>query len=134
MKKTMLISWVMLLAISMSSFAQARKNGVEVLYFKANLACCKARACSAIQTDVEGVLAKHFAKENIAFRVIPLADPANQELIEKYKAKSQTVVIVKTKGKKERVTDVSDIVQVYSTSRNKERFEAALKAKVDEAL
>jgi hypothetical protein len=133
MKKSFLLLFVAFLTISGATFGKSKEN-VEVLYFKANLCPCKARVCNALQAEVDSVLKKNFAKENIQFKVIQLADEANKELIAKYKAESQTVVIVKTKGKKETVTDVSAIVKDYAMKQNKEKFETELKQKISESL
>lgn len=133
MKKSIMFLLVAFLTISVTALGKSKKN-VEVLYFKANLACCKARACNALQTDVDSVVQKYFAKENIEFKVIQLADEANKQLIEKYKAVSQTVVIVKKKGEKETATDVSAIVKDYAMKQNKEKFEMELKEKISESI
>ncbi|MBW6461352.1 MAG: hypothetical protein K0B08_12340 [Bacteroidales bacterium] len=135
MKRTILLSAVIfLVTIVSASFGQSNKKSVEVLYFKANLACCKARACNALQNDVDAVIVKYFLDENIQFNVVKLADEANKDLVEKYHAKSQTVVIVSKKKKKENSTDVSDIVANYSKTRNKAKFENEMKAKINEIL
>lgn len=133
MKKSIVFLLVAFLTVSGTALGKSKEN-IEVLYFKANLACCKARACNALQTDVDSVVQKYFAKENIEFKVILLADEANKQLIEKYKAVSQTVVIVKKKGEKETVTDVSFIIKEYAMSRNKEKFENELKDKISESI
>ena len=133
MKKTILFLLVAFLTISGTTFGKSKGN-VEVLYFKANLCPCKARVCNILQTDVDSVLKKNFAKENIQFKVILLADEANKELVAKFKAESQTVVIVKTKGKKETTTDLSAIVKEYAMKQNKEKFETELKEKISESL
>ena len=135
MKKSILIIMVALLAISAgATFAQSNKKSTEVLYFKANLCKCKAGACNALQADVDSVIIKYFQNENIEFKVIKLADEANKDLVAKYNAKSQTVVIVTTKRKKENVIDVSDIVSNYSRSKDKVKFENEMKDKINEIL
>jgi len=63
-----------------------------------------------------------------------LAAEANKDLIAKYKAESQTVVIVKTKGKKVTATDLSVLVKEYAMKQNKEKFETELKEKISEGL
>jgi len=125
---------VVFMAISVITSAQSNKKSIEVLYFKANLACCKARACNALQADVDSVLIKYFSDKMIEFKVIRLADEANKDLVAKYNAKSQTVVIIKKKGKKESATDVSFIVQEYARTYDKEKFENELKEKISESL
>lgn len=114
-------------------FAFAQKT-TEVLYFKANLGCCKARACNLLQCDVDSVVSKYFAKENVVFRVVSIADSANKALVEKYNAQSQTVILVQTKKKKEKVTDLTPIVDAYKVSTDKAKFEEEMKAKITEAL
>jgi hypothetical protein len=126
---------VALLSISAGAvFGQSNKKSVEVLYFKANLCRCKAGACNALQADVDSVLIKYFQNENIEFKVIKLADEANKDLVTKFNAKSQTVVIVSTKRKKENAIDVSDIVANYSKSKDKVKFENEMKDKINEIL
>lgn len=113
-----------------ATFGQSNKKSTEVLYFKANLCKCKAGACNALQADVESVIVKYFQNENIEFKVIKLEDQANKDLVAKYNAKSQTVVIVTRKKKKENSIDVSDIVAGYSKNKDKEKFETEMKEKI----
>lgn len=134
MKKTILFIMAAFLTLSIAAFGQSGKKSVEVLYFKANLACCKARACDALQADVDSVLIKYFPDKKIDFKVIRLAEEANKDLVATYNAKSQTVVIVKRKGKKETATDVSSIVQEYAKTYDKEKFENEMKEKISVSL
>ncbi len=115
-------------------FGQSNKTSTEVLYFKANLCKCKAGACNALQADVDSVIVKYFQKENIEFKVIKLADEANKELVSRFNAKSQTVVIISKKKKKENVIDASAIVADYSKTKDKVRFEAEMRKKISESL
>lgn len=131
MKKIAVLFSIIMLS-SMMIFAQSGKGKIEVLYFKANLACCKARACNALETDIQSVLQKSFADSSVVLREIKLADEANKALVEKYKAQSQTVIIIKTTKKKETSIDVSDIVKAYVQNQNKETFEQSLLAKINE--
>jgi hypothetical protein len=129
MKKTGLFLVASML-IGLATFAQK----TEVLYFKADLACCQARACNALEGDVKAVVEKNFNGETVVFKEIKLADPNNKELIEKYNAKSQTVVIVTHKKKKETFVDVTDIVRNYSRFKNKEELEKNFVAKINESM
>ena len=129
-KVTLLFALVILSATNL--MAQSGKGKVEVLYFKANLACCKARACNALETDIQTILQKNFADSSVVLKEIKLSDSANKALIEKYKAQSQTVIILKSKKKKETSADVSDIVKTYVQNQNKEALEQALLAKINE--
>ena len=134
MKKYILFIMVALLTISAgATFGQSNKKSTEVLYFKANLCKCKAGACNALQADVDSVIIKYFQNENIEFKVIRLVKE-NEELITKYNAKSQTVIIVTKKRKKENALDVSDIVSDYSKSKDKVKFENEMKDKINEIL
>ena len=131
--KKVIVSLLMVLLVSVFAFGQ-KNNSVEVLYFKANLACCKARACNALQSDVDSVIIKYLAEKNIQFRVIMMADTTNKELIKKYKAKSQTVILVKTKRKKETTIDLTQIVASYKKHKDKTRFEEEMKAEMKKLL
>ncbi|PKP39192.1 MAG: hypothetical protein CVT98_02795 [Bacteroidetes bacterium HGW-Bacteroidetes-15] len=106
----------------------------EVLYFKAELACCQAKACDAIEADVKAIIDNNFDDETVTFKEVKLAEASNKELVEIHKAKSQTVVIIAKKKKKETIVDVSDIVRNYSRSRNKAVFETELLAKINESI
>jgi hypothetical protein len=127
-KSTFILAALMLIGIA--SVAQK----VEVIYFKAELACCKAKACNALEEEVKAVVEKNFASDKVAFSEVKLADEQNKELVEKHNAKSQTVVIVSKKRKKEIVIDVSDIVRNFSRSQNKTEFEKELVTKINEIL
>jgi len=124
MKKQIVILIIALLA-GTSVFAQSNKKSIEVLYFKANLACCKAKACNALEADIQALIQKNFSDGSVVFKEMKLADDSNKVCVEKFKAQSQTVVLVKKKGKKELNNDVSDIVKQYLLDKNMEQFETA---------
>jgi len=126
MKKLILIPVLVFFAIA--SYAQK----CEILYFKANLPCCHARACNNLEADVKSIIDTKFKDGNVTMKVVKLGDEENKELVEKYNAKSQTVVLVSTKKKNETVVDVSDIVRNYARNNNKDEFETALIAKINE--
>ncbi len=135
LKKKYLIFLVLtFLAFSIPLISQTNGKKVEVLYFKANLACCKARACNALQSDVESVLKTHFSGNNIEFKVIKLSDESNKDIVDKFNAKSQTVIILTKTGNKESFIDVSDIVKEYSRRNEKEKFIEDMKNKIQEAI
>ena len=119
------------LFVSTGLFAQ-KKNVVEVLYFKANLACCKAKSCAMLENDVKTIVEKNFTDGTVIFREIKLADEANKELVEKYKAQSQTVILVKKTKKGENSLDISEDIKAYRQSQNKEELEKSVLAKVTE--
>ncbi|MCX6272570.1 MAG: hypothetical protein NTU44_15395 [Bacteroidetes bacterium] len=134
MKKTILFFLAALLTISGVAFGQSNKKSVEVLYFKANLACCKAKACNALEGDIKAIIEKNFPKGNVIFKVVKLADDSNKVLVEKYKAQSQTVVLICKKKKKEVSIDVTDMVSNYNKSRDKDKFEKEFLARINENL
>jgi len=126
---------IVLLALSIVTIGlHAQKNAVEVLYFKAQLGCCKAAACNNLENEVKDIVEKNFKKKGVTFKQILLADEANKALVEKYDAKSQTIVLVSTKKKKETSVDVSDIVRKYVRSNDKAVFEKELTGKIKESL
>ncbi|MCK9303297.1 MAG: hypothetical protein PHU62_01685 [Bacteroidales bacterium] len=130
MKKIILGVFFALIAIG----AFAQKNNVEVLYFKAQLACCRAAACNNLENEVKTIIEKNFPNGNVTFKQVALADETNKPLVEKHNAKSQTVVIVKTAKKKETSTDISDIIRSYARTNDKAKFETELIAKINETL
>ena len=134
LQKLVLLLFLAVISVFETSLAQENKKYIEVLYFKANLACCKARACNALQADVDSVLIKYFANENIEFKAIRLADSANIDLVSKYNAKSQTVIIVTKIGQDESSVDVSAIVKDYARTSNKMKFEEEMKKSIAEAI
>ncbi len=134
MKKYVLAIAMSIMTFNGVLFAQSSKTTIDVLYFKANLTCCKARACNMLQSDLDSVLIKYYPKNNIGFKVVMLADVANKDLVAKYNAKSQTVVFVKTKGKKETSKNVSSIVETYAGNQNKDLFEKDIKESLNQIL
>jgi hypothetical protein len=126
MQRVILLS-ILLLAGALTSAAQK----AEVLYF---MACCQAKACDALEEDIKAIVEKNFNNETIAFKEIKFADASNKELVERYSAKSQTVVIVATKKGKESNVDVSDIVRKYNRNKNKDSFESELISKINETI
>mgnify|MGYP005845648613 CR=1 FL=1 len=131
MKKIFL---VFLFSFAILCLAQSQKSSIELLYFKANLPCCKARVCNMLQTEVDSVIIKYYPDKNIKFHLVLLADEENKALIEKYKASSQSVWLVKTKKNKEIATDLTPIVSDYKKHWDKQKFEAEMKAAIEKTL
>lgn len=126
---------IILLAMSIVTIGlYAKKNTVEILYFKAQLSCCKAAACNNLENEIKTIIEKNFAKKAVTFKQVPLAEQANKALVEKYNAKSQTVVLVRTKRKKQTSVDVSNIVRKYARTNDKTAFEKELSDKINENL
>lgn len=130
--KTKIIITTIAILLSLSSFAQ--KKSVQVLYFKANLGCCMAKSCNALEADVQKVITTNFPKGNVIFTEVKLVEPTNEALVKKYQAKSQTVVLVKGKAGKETSLDVSSITREYVRTQDYPAFEKALVTKIKEFL
>lgn len=126
MKKLLVISVTILMTLTV--LAASPKKGVEVLYFKAQLSCCQARACNTLENDIKTLIAANFDTSKVTFTEVLLADVKNKALIEQYKAKSQTVVVVNAKKKK--TMDVSDLVRTYLRNGDKATFEKELIQKI----
>lgn len=126
MKKISLL--VLALIISVGAMAQKPAKGVEVLYFKAELACCQARACNNLENITKTIIEKNFKSNKVTFKTIKLADQGNKSLVDLYKAKSQTVVLVNARKKK--TLDVSDIVRKFARHNDQTTFEEELVAKI----
>ena len=126
MKKLLVISVTILMTLTV--LAASPKKGVEVLYFKAQLSCCQARACNTLENDIKTLIAANFDTSKVTFTEVLLADAKNKALIEQYKAKSQTVVVVNAKKKK--TIDVSDLVRTYLRNGDKATFEKELIQKI----
>ena len=126
MKKLLVISVTILMTLTV--LASSPKKGVEVLYFKAQLSCCQARACNTLENDIKTLIAANFDASKVTFTEVLLADTKNKALIEQYKAKSQTVVVVNAKKKK--TMDVSDLVRTYLRNGDKATFEKELIQKI----
>jgi hypothetical protein len=121
-----------LILMTFSAGAQT-KSKVEVLYFKANLACCQAKACNALESDIQKIINSKYPNGNVAFREVKLVDEVNKDLVAKYSAKSQTVVIIRKK-KKEKSLDVSYLVRKYLSDHDLAALEKELTAKIDEYI
>lgn len=122
MKKS--IVFILVVMLAMAGFAQKSSTCV-VMYFKADLACCKARACAALENDVKAIVEKNFTDGNVIFKEIKISDPENAPLVEKYNAQSQTVIIVTGKKKKFTSVDATNLVKDYVKSQDKASFETA---------
>ncbi|HNZ42762.1 MAG TPA: hypothetical protein PLB59_04450 [Bacteroidales bacterium] len=131
-KATLFLAFLMISASAL--FAQSTKGKAEVLYFKANLACCKAKACNVLEADVKSIVEKNYPKGNVVFKVVKIAEESNKALVEKYQAVSQTVIVVKKKKKNDTSINVTDIVKNYMLDQNKETLEKELIAKIDGLL
>lgn len=125
MKKVLMLLTVLLMFMGIS---QAQKT--EVLYFKTELPCCRAKACDALEADLKTIVERNFTDGSVVFRQVKLADEANKAIVDKYNAKSQTVVVVTTIKKNEISNDVSEVVRNYIRTGNKDLLEKEFVAKI----
>ena len=123
-----LLAIIVLVMFALSANAQK----AEVLYFKANLPCCQATACNNVESAVKSIIDANFGNK-VEFKQIKLADASNSVLIQKYNAKTQTVIVL-VKKRKEKFIDISDIVRNYTRDNDKEKLEKELVAKINKML
>ncbi|MBP7103161.1 MAG: hypothetical protein KBA86_07925 [Bacteroidales bacterium] len=121
---------MVLLLIAFGAIAQNGSKKIEVLYFKANLSCCQARACQNLEMATKDIIAKNFSTDQVVFKTIALADEANKKLVEMYKTKSQSLIVVLPKKKK--YVDLSGILAKYARKNDREAYEKELVAKINE--
>jgi hypothetical protein len=119
------------MALIMAFTASAQK--MEILYFKADMACCRAAACDALENEIKNIFESHFKNADIQFKSVRISDASNKALVEKYNAGSQTVVVVTTQRRNEISTDITDLIRTYSRSRNKANLETELTARLAES-
>ncbi len=129
MKKLLTIFSIFML-MGVMAFAQK----AEILYFKADLGCCRERACNALENDVKSIIESNFTERDVRFVTVKISDDVNNELVSKHNARSQTVVITAKKRRNETTVDVSDIVRAYSRNRDKAELEKGLIAKINEII
>ena len=134
MKKIQFVILLSFIVMAAVASAKEKKNMVEVLYFKANLACCKARACDALEGKVKEIIQKNWADSSVTFRQVKLTDSTNVALVKKYNAQSQTLVLLKTGKKKEMTMDVSALLQEYAKTNDAQKFENEFIAKINEFI
>ena len=87
MKKTLILAVLALMSVTVVVAQKA-----EVLYFKADMPCCKARACNNLEADIKAVVEKNYPKGDVVFKQVRIADEANKALVEKHQAKAQTII------------------------------------------
>lgn len=134
MKRISLLMTIALVTIATMAFSQSKNKSVEVLYFKAKQCACKTRACDALENQVKTIIKEDFPDKNIDFKQVWLNEKGNAALIEKYHATGQTVVLVKTKRKKEWSTDLTEPVKNLTVSGKTETAEAELKVLITDNL
>lgn len=119
MKKILTI--IAFVAISTSILAQ-KTTKAEILFFKADLSCCMKKACDQIYSDIEKVIKETYTKGNVVLKEVKLSDTQNKNLVEKYKAANETVIMVVIKKKKTKEVDLTQLVANYKKTKDLETF------------
>ncbi|HNW90080.1 MAG TPA: hypothetical protein PKN48_10480 [Bacteroidales bacterium] len=135
MKKTVFLLTLMFI-FTYAVFSQNTKGHAEVLYFKTDISVSidYTAECNLLESTIENIIKKNYPQGNVIFKEIRLAVDSNKVLVDKYQARSQTVVIVKKKKKKEKSVNVEGIIQNYLRSRNDETLEKDLVKKINKFL
>lgn len=104
----------------------------KVLYFKADLACCMARSCDALQNEISEIITNNF-DNSVSFEAIKISEETKANIVSKYSAKSQTVIIEKydKKGKFVEFIDISAEVKTFAYNKDKVAFTEILKNKIE---
>jgi hypothetical protein len=121
---------ILLVAVAIMSAAVAHAQKAEVLFFKAELSCCAAKACNAIEADVKDVVSAKYTDGSVVFKTIMISDQANADLVQKHNAKNQTVVAVG----KSKTEDLTGIVAGYSRNKNKTVLENGMTEKINKVI
>lgn len=124
MKKLSII--IIALFVSLTAMSQSSTKKVEVLYFKAQLSCCQAKACNNLENTAKEIVTRNFSSDKVVFKTIIIADQANSELVKKYNAKSQTFIIVKNK----KSIDLSKDLAKFARDNDKEAFEKTVVSQI----
>jgi hypothetical protein len=112
----------------------AHAQKAEVLYFKAELSCCRERACTALENELKAFVENQFKNGEVVFKTVKISDPSNATLVQKHNAASQSVVVVTRGRRSEKSEDLSDLVKKYTLNRNKTDFETAFLDKVNQTI
>ncbi len=122
------IIFIAFMAFAGNSFGQK----AELLYFKANLPCCRAKSCNQLENNLKSIVENNFSNDEVTFQRVKLADENNKELVNEYNARSQTVII--EANKKSKSLDISDMVARYQKSRDKKAVEKEIVDKIKTVL
>lgn len=82
--------------------------------------------------DISTIISENF-DNTVSFEVIKISDATNANLVSKYRAKSQTVIIEKydKKGKFVEFIDISAEVKTFAYNKDKVAFTEILKNKIE---
>lgn len=107
---------------------------VKVIYFHGNYRCM---TCLNMEKYTKELLEEEYSKElnskQLVFEIVNFDDDSQKEITEKYKVESSTLLLVKIKNGKEKVTDLTDIGFSYAKN-EPEKFKAEIRKKLNEKL
>lgn len=138
MKKMYLLTIAMMSFLFCSSFLKAQEqqsaNVVKVIYFHGNNRCT---TCNNMEKYTRELLGEDYSAEmkkgKVVFEVYNFDDESNAEIVAKYKIESSTLLLVKTKNGKEKLSDLTEIGFNYAKY-EEEKFKESVAKKLNEAL
>ena len=138
MKKMYLLTTAMMAFLFCSTFLKAQDqqstNVIKVIYFHGNNRCT---TCNNMEKYTRELLVEDYSSEmkkgKIVFEVYNFDDESNAEIVAKYKIESSTLLLVKTKNGKEKISDLTEIGFNYAKY-EEEKFKESVAKKLNEAL
>jgi len=138
MKTTILLSTMFLMALALvpirTQSQESLSPALKVLYFHGNNRCL---TCNNMEKFTRELLKQEYQKElergKIIFETFNFDDDANKEIVKKYKVESSSLLLVKTKNGKEKVSNITDIGFSYAKT-DPERFKKEVRRKLNEKL
>lgn len=134
---TFLVILLLLTGTPISLLAQSQDPvtpKVKVIYFHGNNRCM---TCLNMEKYTRELLEEEYSKElnskQLVFEIVNFDDDALKEITEKYKVESSTLLLVKIKNGKEKVTDLTDIGFSYAKN-EPEKFKLEIRKKLNEKL
>ena len=107
---------------------------VKVIYFHGTNRCM---TCLNMEKYTKELLEEEYSKElnskQLVFEIVNFDDDAQKEITEKYNVESSTLLLVKIKNGKEKVTDLTDIGFTYAKN-EPEKFKGEIRKKLNEKL
>lgn len=132
MKKVLLV--MLITVISISTYAQNKKEFIEVYYFHRTNRCA---TCNAIEKVVKETLDTEYAKEfksgDITFNSVDYQSETENAYVKELSVENPTLVIVYHKKKKQTVIDLTDDAFEYAYS-EPEKLKKSLMNKINECF
>jgi hypothetical protein len=113
---------------------QSLKNRTEIYFFRADVCNCQDMDCNYLVDEVKKLIEAKFSGKRVNFKEIKLDEESNAGLIKKYRARSQTVILVSYIKGKETSKDISQIVKEYAFSNDFPKFEKEFTSAVKSSL